>query len=52
MEKKELSINVLRITVDEMPFTMKDNKPVNPIDIGFFCIIAEMVCTNYFPNMI
>jgi hypothetical protein len=31
---------------------LEDNKPVYPIDIGFFGTIGEMVCANYIPDMI
>ena len=30
-----------------MSFIMEDNKPVYPINIGFFCTIGEMICANY-----
>jgi len=30
----------------------EDNEPVYPIDIGFFRTKAEMICADYFPDMI
>jgi len=63
-EKKALEIKVLPVVaservkriepqlIEKIELKVEDNKPVYPIDIGFFCTITEMIYANYFPDII
>ena len=31
---------------------MEDDKPVKPTDISLLCTVVEMICANYFPDMV
>ncbi len=46
--------NLIEFKVDVfwMSLIMEDDKPVKPTDISLLCTEAEMICANYFPDMV